>query len=123
MTIAFACVLIMGLLPYIAAGIAKAGNSGYDNSAPREWSAKQSGYRARANAAQANLFESLPFFFVAVVSAAIAHAPQVRVDLLAVVFVCSRIVYLLCYVANWPTLRSLVWLVGICCVVAIFFQI
>ena len=123
MTIAFACVLIMGLMPYIAAGVAKTGNSGYDNSAPREWSSKQSGYRSRANAAQANLFESLPLFFAAVIIAAIAHAPQFPVDLLAVAFVCSRMVYLVCYVANWPSLRSLVWLVGICCVVAIFFQI
>ena len=59
MTIAYYCVLFMGLLPIVAAGIAKKGFDGYDNSAPREWLAKQTGFRARANAAQANLFESL----------------------------------------------------------------
>ena len=123
MTIAFACVLLMGLLPYVAAGIAKKGFEGYDNSLPRQWLAIQTGFRARANAAQANLFESLPFFFAAVIIASIAKAPQERVDLLAIGFVIARMAYLICYVANWPSTRSIVWLFGIACVVAIFFQI
>ena len=123
MTIAYFCILIMGLLPYVAAGIAKKGFEGYDNSAPRQWLAKQTGFRARANAAQANLFESLPFFFAAVIIASIAHAPQARIDLLAVGFVLARIAYLVCYVANWPTTRSTVWSIGILCVVSLFFQI
>ena len=123
MTIAYACVLLMGLFPYVAAGIAKKGFEGYDNSAPRQWLAKQTGFRARANAAQANLFESLPFFFAAVIIASIANAPQERIDLLAVGFVLARIAYLVCYVANWPTTRSIVWSIGIICVVSLFFQI
>lgn len=123
MTIAYWCVLFMGLLPYVAAGIAKKGLEGYDNGMPRQWLAKQTGFRARANAAQANLFESLPFFFAAVIIASIANAPQARVDLLAIGFVVVRIAYLVCYVANWPTTRSVLWLAGIACVVSIFFQI
>ena len=123
MTIAYACVLLMGLFPYVAAGIAKKGFEQYDNSMPREWLAKQTGFRARANAAQANLFESLPLFFAAVIIAHIANAPQARIDLLAVGFVIARIAYLICYIANWPTTRSLVWLAGLICVVAIFFQL
>jgi uncharacterized MAPEG superfamily protein len=123
MTIAYFCVLIMGILPYVATGIAKKGFEGYDNGMPRQWLAKQTGFRARANAAQANLFESLPFFFAAIVIATIAGAPQGRLDLLALGFVAARITYLICYVANWPATRSIVWLAGIACVVAIFFQI
>ena len=123
MTIAYFCILIMGLLPYVAAGIAKKGFDDYDNSLPRQWLAKQTGFRARANAAQANLFESLPFFFAAVIIASFAQAPQARIDLLAVGFVLARIAYLVCYVANWPTTRSIVWLIGIVCVVSLFFQI
>ena len=123
MTIAYWCVLLMGLLPIVAAGIAKKGFDGYNNSAPRQWLAKQTGFRARANAAQANLFESLPFFFAAIIIAAMANAPQDRVDLLALGFVLARITYLACYIADWPTTRSIVWLAGLVCVVAIFFQI
>ena len=123
MTIAYWCVLFMGLFPYVAAGIAKKGFEGYDNGMPRQWLEKQTGFRARANAAQANLFESLPFFFAAVIIASIANAPQNRIDLLALGFVVARIAFLICYVANWPTTRSIVWLFGVACVVAIFFQI
>ena len=123
MTIDYFCVLIMGLLPYVAAGVAKKGFKGYDNSQPREWLAKQTGFRARANAAQANLFESLPFFFAAVIIASMAHAPQDRIDTLAMGFVLARVAYLVCYVTNWPTTRSIVWLIGIICVVMLFFQI
>jgi uncharacterized MAPEG superfamily protein len=123
MTIAYYCVLVMGLLPIVAAGIAKKGFDNYDNAQPREWLAKQTGFRARANAAQANLFESLPFFFAAVIIASISNAPQHRIDLLAVGFVLARIAYLVCYVANWPTTRTIVWTIGIACVVALFFQI
>lgn len=123
MTIAYWCILFMGLFPIVAAGIAKKGFEGYDNGMPRQWLANQTGFRARANAAQANLFESLPFFFAAVIIASISNAPQNRVDLLALGFVLMRVVYLVCYVMNWPTTRSIVWLAGIACVVAIFFQI
>jgi uncharacterized MAPEG superfamily protein len=123
MTIAYWCVLFMGLFPYVAAGIAKKGFEGYDNGMPRQWLAKQTGFRARANAAQANLFESLPLFFAAVIIASIANVPQSRVDLLAIGFVTARIAYLVCYVADWPTTRSVVWLAGLACVAAIFFQI
>ena len=123
MTIAYWCVLFMGLFPIVAAGIAKKGFEGYDNGMPREWLAKQTGFRARANAAQANLFESLPLFFAAVIIAHISNASQARVDVLALGFVVARISYLVCYVANWPTTRSIVWFAGVACVVAIFFQI
>ena len=123
MTIAYACLLFMGLFPYVAAGIAKKGFEDYDNSMPRQWLAKQTGFRARANAAQANLFESLPLFFAAVIIAQIANAPQARIDLLALGFVVARIAYVICYLANWPTARTIVWLLGLICVVTLFFQI
>ena len=123
MTIAYACVLLMGLLPYVAAGIAKKGFENFDNSMPRQWLAQQTGFRARANAAQANLFESLPLFFAAVIIASMNNAPQATIDLLAIGFVLSRITFLICYLANWPTTRTIVWVAGLICVIAIFCQI
>ena len=123
MTIAYACLLFMGLFPYVAAGIAKKGFENFDNSMPRQWLAKQTGFRARANAAQANLFESLPLFFAAVIIASINNVPQTRIDLLALGFVAARIAFLICYLADWPTTRTIVWSIGLICVIAIFCQI
>ena len=123
MTIAYACLLFMGLFPYVAAGIAKKGFENFDNSMPRQWLAQQTGFRARANAAQANLFESLPLFFAAVIIASINHAPQATIDQLAIGFVMARIAFLICYLANWPTTRTIVWVAGLICVIAIFCQI
>ena len=88
MTIAIICVIFSGFLPIIAAGIAKFGPAEsnpaepFDNRHPRQWLAKQTGMRARANAAQANTFESLPFFYVAVALAISLDAPKANLDLL-----------------------------------------
>ena len=120
MTIAYWCVLVAGLLPYVATLTAK-GGARFDNANPRAWLANQSGYRARANAAQLNSFEAFPFFAAAVVIAHLVAAPQARIDLLAVVFVVARAAFIACYLANLATLRSLVWLVGFGAVVALFF--
>lgn len=119
MTIAFWCVLIAGLLPYVATVTAKAGAK-FDNHHPRDWLAKQEGYRRRANAAQANSFEAFPLFAAAVIVAHLTQAPQSRVDLLAMAFIAARVLYLICYLADWASLRSIAWLGGIACVVAIF---
>ena len=85
LTFAYWCVLIAAVLPYLSAYLAKAGAYGpRDNAAPREWASRQSGWRSRANAAQANGFEGLPFFIGAVVIAHQLGAAQGRIDLLAV---------------------------------------
>jgi len=129
MTIAIICVIVSGFLPIIAAGIAKFGplesNSAepFDNRHPRQWLAKQTGMRARANAAQANTFESLPFFYVAVALAISLDAPKANLDLLAIVYLLARIAYIICYIFDWPNTRTFVWLIGLIAIMAIFFQI
>jgi uncharacterized MAPEG superfamily protein len=119
MTTALWCVLIAGLLPYFAAVTAKAGTR-FDNNNPRDWLAKQEGYRRRANAAQANSFEAFPLFAAAVIVAMLTQAPQDRVDVLALGFIAARVAYLGCYLADWAILRSITWFVGIVCAVMIF---
>ena len=69
MTTAYWCVLIAGLLPYVATLTAKIGGEKFDNRDPREWLNRQSGHRQRANAAQLNSFEAFPLFAAAVVVA------------------------------------------------------
>lgn len=120
MTLSLWCVLIAGLLPYAGTAAAKWGFKNYDNSQPREWLAKQTGMRARGNAAQSNSFEAFPFFAAAVIIASLVKAPQITLDAWAVGFVVARIAYLICYLADKASLRSLFWLAGMVCVVAIF---
>jgi uncharacterized MAPEG superfamily protein len=119
MTTAYWCVLAAALLPYAATLTAK-GGARFDNHQPRAWLAAQTGWRARAHAAQLNGFEAFPLFAVAVVVATLTHAPQARVDLLALVFVGARVLYLIAYLADQALLRSIVWFAGIASAVAIF---
>lgn len=119
MTTAYWCVLIAGLLPYVATVTAKAG-ARFDNRNPRDWLAKQEGYRRRANAAQANSFEAFPLFAAAVIVAHMTQAPQDRLDALAMAFVVARVLYLIFYLADWAALRSLAWIAGVACAVTIF---
>jgi uncharacterized MAPEG superfamily protein len=121
MTTAFWCVLLAGMLPYVATLTAKIGARGFDNRNPRDWLAGQEGFRRRANAAQQNSFEALPLFAAAVVIAHLAGGPQARIDMLALVFVVARLCYIAFYVADLSTLRSLAWFAGIGSAVAIFF--
>lgn len=119
MTTAYWCVLIAGLLPYVATVSAKIG-ARFDNNNPRQWLAQQTGWRARANAAQQNAFEAFPLFAVAVLVAHQLGAAQPRVDLLAMIFIAARVAYLGTYLADLAWLRSVVWLAGIVSAVMIF---
>jgi uncharacterized MAPEG superfamily protein len=126
-TVAYWCVLVAVLLPYACAWLAKSrgfgkprSQGGFDNNAPREWLARQQGWQARANAAQANSFEALPFFIGAVIIAHQLGAPQTRVDILALLFVTLRIIYIAMYVAGLGTARSIVWTVALLANAGIF---
>ena len=119
-TLAYGCVLVAALLPMFCALLAKAGAMPRGgNRDPRAWLAAQSGWRARANAAQANSFEGLPFFIGAVIIAHQLGAPQMMLDLLAFLFVMLRVCYITMYVGDMPTARSLVWGAGLLVNIAI----
>ena len=120
MTIAYWCVLVAALMPYVASSVAKAGGERYDNRDPRRWLEQQQGFRARANAAQANSFEAFPFFAAAVIVAHLTQAPQDRVDALAVIFIVARAAYVVCYLADWHWARSIVWTIGFVATITIF---
>lgn len=128
-TIAYWCVLIAALLPFACAWLAKASSfgkprsqGGFDNHEPRAWLARLTDWRARANAAQANSFEALPFFIGAVVIAHQLGATQARLDILAVLFVTLRIIYISMYVAGLPTIRSAIWAMALLVNIGILFS-
>jgi len=127
-TLAYWCLLAAALLPIACAGLAKAGkfgiprrDGGYDNTNPRNWLARQKDWRARANAAQANSFEALPLFMAAVIIAHQLGANQARVDILAFMFVVLRILYIMMYVSDMATARSVMWAAALLVNIGILF--
>ena len=131
MIIAFWCVLIAGVLPLACAYVAKlapresgadtdAAAARYDNREPRAWLARQTGRRARANAAQANSWEAFPFFAAGVVIAVLQHVRIATIDLLAITFIVARVAYIACYVADLAPVRSLVWGIGFSACLALY---
>ena len=123
MTIAFGCVLIAIILPYIWAGFAKTPfmkSKNYDNNNPRILLEKLDGQYQRANWAQQNAFESLPGFIAAVIIAHIAGVAQNTIDILAVIFILARIAHGICYIKDAATARSTVWSIGLLCVIGLF---
>jgi len=120
MTIAYLCVLLAAIMPYLWVGIAKYPLRQYDNRAPRDYEARLTGYRQRAYWAQLNSLEAFPPFAAAVVIAHQLQAAQAGIDALALAFIALRIAYGMLYVADRPTLRSLAWIGGFACVVTLF---
>ncbi len=119
MHLAYWMILIAVLLPYVMAALAKNGG-GIDNRQPRVGLDALQGWRRRADWAHRNHFEALPAFAAGVLVAELAHAPQFWIDGLAVLFVLLRCAYSVAYVADRAVLRSLCWLGGMLCVIALF---
>ncbi len=86
-----------------------ASQGGYDNGLPRQWLNQQEGFSARANAAQANCFEALPFFYVALVLAHVMGGSPDTLALWAWVWVLLRAAFIYLYLKDKASLRSLVW--------------
>jgi uncharacterized MAPEG superfamily protein len=119
MNIAFLCILLAGITPVMCTTIAKWQFKEFDNHNPREWLARQTGFRARANAAQHNSFEALPFFAASVLVATLAGVESTRIDQLSVVFIAARWLYVFFYVTDRPTWRTICWTVAYACVVSL----
>ncbi|WP_223514142.1 MAPEG family protein [Pseudomonas sp. GL-B-19] len=118
MNIPFWCVFISALLIYVARmPVAKAMKElgGYNNHLPRQQQAQLTGFGARAVAAHQNCFEAFILFAVGVLMAHTTQTAGWLIDLLAIIFVISRVIYLLCYWGDLAWQRSLVWFVGFVC--------
>ncbi|HEU0229208.1 MAG TPA: MAPEG family protein [Burkholderiaceae bacterium] len=113
--------LVAAVLPFAATIIAKAGGAGFDNNNPRPWLARQEGWRARANAAQSNLFEALPFFYGAVLFALFNHADVNSVAALMLAWVVLRFIYVGVYIGGRGAVRSVIWAVCLILNISILF--
>lgn len=123
MTIAELCLLAAVVLTIVSIMPAKLDGRGeYDNGHPRDPRFYTPGLRARSQGAHLNGYEAFPFFAAAVILAEMRAVPQGTVNALAVAFIAARIAYVLLYLADHPTPRSMVWAVGFACNLAIFFS-
>ncbi|WP_447501327.1 MAPEG family protein [Acinetobacter oleivorans] len=110
-------ILVACLLPYTFTVIAKftGGFQPVDNQNPRAFFAKTTGLAARANAVQQNSFESLPLFLTAILMAEYMVVPEYFILRLGWAYIILRVIYGICYLSNWATLRSIVWFLSILC--------
>jgi uncharacterized MAPEG superfamily protein len=124
MDIPFLCIFIAFLLNYVSkipVGFAMAKlKGGYNNYQPREQQAELTGWGKRALGAHLNSFEIFPAFASAVIIAHMVSVDEHKLMLLSITFIISRLVYILLYLANKGTLRSLVWFVGMLCIGSIY---
>lgn len=119
MTTPFWCLLIAAILPISLSWV-----SGYfrhqqlgviDNKNPREQSAALTGAGARAVAAQSNSWEALLVFTGAVFVSHLLAADAEQAALAAMLFIAARLLYVICYLADWDALRSLSFIAGLGC--------
>lgn len=102
-------ILLAALVPLVATISAKIGGAGFTNNEPRSWLSNQTGWRARANAAQNNIFETLPFFYAALLYAYFNQGNPQLIQWYAIAWLLLRLFYIFVYIKDWATLRSLLW--------------
>lgn len=92
-----------------------------DNGNPRAFLEKAEGSAARADAAQQNCFEAFaPFAAAVIVAHATGNAAQSVINIWAGLFVLFRLLFIFCYIADEPRLRSMMWSAGFVCIIALF---
>ncbi|MEE4299464.1 MAG: MAPEG family protein [Pseudomonadales bacterium] len=120
MTIAYWCLLVAALMPYLFTGVAKSA-PGYDNRRPRAWLEEREGVHERAHAAQLNSFEAFPPFAAAVLVAHLTGgAEQGTIDALALAWLLLRAGYGAAYLGDQHLLRSSLWVAAMAVVIALF---
>lgn len=109
--------LIAALMPYVLVKTARGSN--FDNANPRDGYDTAVGLQKRAHNAHLNSLEVFPFFAVAMLVALQAGMGNGLLNVLAGLWIVSRIVYIYAYLKDMPKLRSPVWGVGILLCIAI----
>lgn len=111
---AAALLIVLTKVP-VAMAMARSSDKGYDNRHPRAQQATLTGWGARAMASHANMIEAFPLFAAGVLVAQVTLTQGSTINLLAGLFIVTRIAYSALYLMNLDKLRSLVWIVGFFC--------
>jgi len=120
------CLAITALLPFLlsfSGGYFRMRQFGsIDNKHPRIQAAKLEGVGARVYAAQANAWEALTVFTAALVVLHLANPEAARGSTAAnfsTVFLLTRVAHPIAYVANQDLVRSVVFVVGLGCLLGL----
>lgn len=93
----------------------------FDNANPRDPHFYERPVRRRALGAHLNGLETFPFFAVSILLAEFRQSPQTWVDALAAAFLLARIAFVVAYIGDRPTLRTILWNIGMAFNLGIFF--
>ena len=122
MTIAEWCLFGAVILYLGTVAPAKAlGHRDFDNAAPRDPKFYEHPVRARALGAHINGLETFPFFGIAVLLAEFRQAPQGWIDGLALAFLVTRLAFVVAYVGDKATVRTMLWNAAFAFNLGIFF--
>ena len=109
-------------MPIILAGISKKGSEvAVDNNDPRDHIKHLKKKAKYAYGAEQNCYESFPPFAIAVLVAHITGTTQLTIDVLAGLYIVSRLIYIAFYLQGKGTLRSVTYMVGLTATISLFF--
>ena len=122
MTFAYACIVVALIIPIVLAGMAKKGSViPVNNNDPRDHVRHLKKRAKYAYGAEQNCYESFPPFAIAVIIAHITGATQLTIDILAGLYIVSRLMYIAFYLQGKGTLRSVTFMVGLIATISLFF--
>ena len=122
MTIAYFCIVVAIFIPIITVAYGKFSQlKDYNNSDPRGSYEKFTGRSKRAYYAQLNCYEGFAPFAAGVIIASMLHTNQNLIDLLAITYVLTRIVYVYFYILDRHVIRSVSWFIGLIATITLFF--
>ena len=122
MTFAYMCIVIAIIMPIILASISKRGSDvPLNNNEPRDYIRHLKKRAKYAYGAEQNCYESFPPFAIAVLVAHFMGGTQLTIDILAGLYIFSRLMFVVFYIQRRGTLRSVTWMVGLISTISLFF--
>jgi len=122
MTFAYVCIVIAIIIPIVLAGIAKKGSEiPVNNNNPRDHIRHLKERAKYAHNAEQNCYESFPPFAIAVLVAHLTSSTQLTIDILAGLYIVSRLTYVMFYLQGKGTLRSVTYMIGLITTISLFF--
>ena len=111
------CIIAAAVAVYLPQGIVGYARFqiGYDASAPRAMFDRLPAYAQRATWAHQNGFESFSLFAIACLMVYASGKYSEALGLLSAAHVACRLGYNLCYICDWPWVRSGLWAIGSAC--------